>query len=120
MIIKNDNIVHDRHTEKELRSFFDVVVVKDNGCFCIKNHKDKDSIWKYFAILSFASSNTDGTDAEYDCFWFGEGPSGTLRECRHSYFGNSPSEIDGYVFYLNRAVMNDAFDFLSEYYDMGK
>lgn len=119
MIIKDCNIVHGIYGIDDLRGFFDVVVENDSGCFCIREEKSKNSSWRYFAILCFSSSNTDGTDKKYECFWFGEGPTNPLRECRHSYFGSSATEIDGYVFYINKKLMMDAFEFLSTYYDLG-
>lgn len=113
--LKNNNIVHDKYRLEDLRETFSVVSEKDGVCFCVNISQSE---WVNFAVLEFASSNSDGTDREYECFWYGEGPSGSLRELRHSWFGSSPKSDDGYVFYINRSKMNTAFDFLSEYFDV--
>ncbi len=68
--------------------------------------------WVKFAVLEFSMSNTDGSNAFASSVFFGEGPTGYLRECRHTYWGK-----DGYVFYPSGPIILAAFKALSEFFD---
>lgn len=48
-----------------------------------------------------------------DVFWSGEGTGGSLRELRHSWFGE-----DGYIFYLNLDHLIAAAQFLKQHFDV--
>lgn len=71
-----------------------------NGWVVLNWH---DETWLKFAVLE-----SDGSSV-----FHGEGPSGSLRECRHTYWG-----YDGYIFYPNARLITDAFRVLSEFYDL--
>ena len=68
--------------------------------------------WLKWCFLEWSGGDTSGNDS-FKPFMYGEGPSGALRECRHSYIGD-----DGYVFYLNKKNFIAALDWLSQHYDM--
>jgi hypothetical protein len=77
--------------------------VKDlgNHGYLVLNWDDKEFFLK-FAVL------TVGLDLQF----YGEGPTGNLRECRHTYWGE-----DGYLFYPDGKVITAAFKELSKYFD---
>lgn len=68
--------------------------------------------WLQFAVLDFHCSEGDDTNAYGKLVFHGEGPTGVLRECRHTYWGE-----DGYVFYPSGTVIKAAFKALAEFYD---
>lgn len=78
--------------------------------FLVLNKKDEH--WMKFAVLSFYQSNTDGSQMTLIEVFHGEGPTG-LRECRHTYWGDS-----GYIFYPHKSVIISALEKLSQYYDL--
>lgn len=62
-------------------------------------------------------STRDGVEVEpamYQVTFCGEGPSGNLRELRHTYWGK-----DGYIFYVNAELITSAFAALREWFDCG-
>lgn len=65
-----------------------------------------------FAVLEFYSSGINDTNVLLSEIFHGVGFSGSLRECRHTYWGE-----DGYVFYPNGKIIADAFKKLSIYFD---
>ena len=69
--------------------------------------------WIKFAVLQYAKANGDGSDIKTCVLFHGEGPSGALRECRHTYWGDER----GYIFYPKGHVISAAFAVLAEYYD---
>ena len=69
--------------------------------------------WLKWCFLEWHTGSMGGKENWYKPFLYGEGPSGNLRECRHSYIGE-----EGYVFYLNKVNMIDALNWLAKYYDM--
>jgi hypothetical protein len=73
---------------------------------------DEDVFNLDFAALSFIQSNFDGSNIMAECLFFGSGPTGGLRECRHTYWGE-----DGYIFYPDGVVIAAALKELSEFYD---
>lgn len=110
------NCKNDIYKESDLREFFDEVYVIRNGLVCIKN----DPRYKHiinFSVLRFHSSDGDGNNSKFHCFWYGTGTGEPLRECRHSWFNEEGFE-NGYIFYLNRDLMVDAMDVLLNYFDM--
>jgi hypothetical protein len=78
---------------------------------------DKD-LWVKFAVLEYIGGfiDNDGeTLTEGKCIFYGEGPSGNLRECRHTYWGEDDS--GGYIFYPHGQLIIAAFKRLSEFFD---
>jgi hypothetical protein len=71
--------------------------------------------WVEFAVFNFAESEINGENiyVEFgELIFHGEGISGCLRECRHTYWGEN-----GYIFYLPGDLITAAFQVLSEYFD---
>lgn len=73
-------------------------------------------LWLNFAVLQFHTSIDEGEFAT--CLFFGDGPGGkkgeSLRECRHTYWGENG---DGYIFYPEGKLIIAALRALSEFYD---
>jgi hypothetical protein len=69
-------------------------------------------LWLKFAVMNFYTSDCDGANTALVCVFHGEGPSDCLRECRHTYWGES-----GYIFYPNGELIAAAFKALSEFFD---
>lgn len=89
-------------------------VTKIIGGFFVLNDSD---LWHKFAVLSYVGGFiVDGGVelTEGACVFNGEGPSGNLRECRHTFWGQ---EDDGYIFYPDGRLITAAFACLSEFYD---
>ena len=75
---------------------------------------DRDG-WIEFALAEFAMSDGDGSERYVSLVWRGSGPANSLRELRHSWFGDT--EEPGYVFYLSMDRMEAAFKHLRKYFD---
>ncbi len=67
--------------------------------------------WLKWECYEFSEGNS--SDTLVDLFAKGEGPTGALRELRHTYFGE-----DGYAFYLNATHMRALLTELEKYYDL--
>lgn len=84
------------------------------GFFVLDDRTD----WICFAVLADVGgySAEDGSIiTEGSCIFYGEGPSGNLRECRHTYWGEEDNH--GYIFYLDGRLITAAFRRLSEFFD---
>jgi hypothetical protein len=66
-----------------------------------------------FAVMKIYSASESGTVIA--CIFHGEGPSGSLRECRHTWWGEDDN--DGYIFYPSGQIICSAFIKLSEFFD---
>lgn len=78
------------------------------------NNPDKDGYCSLdFAFFDFNSSDGDGSNVELNMIMYGWGPTGTLKECRHTYWGK-----DGYIFYPNKKKIEIILNWLSVYFDM--
>lgn len=71
---------------------------------------DNEKFWLRFAVLQL--SYTEKEEQYCTLVFHGEGPTGNLRECRHTWWGE-----EGYVFYPPGPVIAAAFTFLGRYYD---
>lgn len=71
--------------------------------------------WLRFVVFEYVASEVDGTNPHGKLVFYGEGPSDTLRECRHTWWGEDGK---GYVFYPNKKLILAALDKLSEYFDL--
>lgn len=69
-------------------------------------------LWLNFAVLRFHTSSDAGEFAT--CLFYGDGPVGALRECRHTYWGENG---DGYIFYPDGKLILAALRALAEFYD---
>lgn len=98
----------------KLRVEFDVRELP--GGWIVFQHESKYGNWKYFAVLRFAQSETNGENELDSIVFYGDGPGGkpeeSLRECRHTYWGE-----DGYIFYPDGKLIVAALTALSEFYD---
>ncbi len=82
------------------------------GGWLVLNHDG--APWLKFAVLEFFSSAPDRSDEQVTCLFHGEGPSGSLRECRHTWWGENG---DGYCFYPNGPLITAALKELSTFFD---
>lgn len=74
---------------------------------------DNEKFWLDFAVLRFEHSDNDGSNIAVKTMLHGSGPSGNLRECRHTYWGEN-----GYIFYPNKKVIKAALNELGKYFDL--
>lgn len=98
----------------DLKSNFEVrKLCRDDGWLVLsRNDEDEYGCWLKFAVLGFAESEGNGKNTKVSCVFYGEGPTGSLRECRHTYWGK-----DGYIFYPNGPIICAAFTALAEFFD---
>lgn len=68
-----------------------------------------------FVVFDFHASDVNGSDAEYQVVFHGEGFGGPLRELRHTYWGEADNS--GYIFYPNGKLISAAFKILSRWFD---
>lgn len=80
----------------------------DGGWFV---YNIRDNLHVQFAV--FHLSYGDDKDTMMSCVFHGTGPSGSLRECRHTWWGDD----EGYVFYPPGRLITQAFQCLSEFFD---
>ncbi len=93
---------------KEAETQYDVVKLTGKGWLVLKRETD---LWLKFAVLEFHSSD-EKDQVTTTCLFHGEGTLGSLRECRHTYWGES-----GYLFYPNGPLITAALQQLSEFFD---
>jgi hypothetical protein len=89
---------------------FEVKTLTDNAWLVLNK---KDELWLKFAALEFYHSDGDGKNIYAGIVFYGEGPSGNLRECRHTYWGK-----DGYIFYPHIKTIVAGLEALKEFYDL--
>lgn len=89
-----------------LRSEFETVELIPDRLWAIK----EDTGFLNICFLEWGMEDDDVfvTEVFRSC-----GPTGSLRECRHTNFPDK-----GYVFYMNKDYMVAALDYLSKYFDM--
>lgn len=85
-----------------------------NEDFLVLSRKDEHD-WLEFCFLEVNSRELPYSEDSTLCtvLWHGEGPSGSMRECRHSYIGE-----DGYVFYVSKKNFTAALEWLERHYDL--
>lgn len=76
-------------------------------------HEDDEVI--RFACFEFFMSNADGSDVQCSMLFHGSGISGSLRECRHIWWGG-PGD-SGYTYSLNFDVVAEALNELRTWFD---
>jgi hypothetical protein len=84
---------------------------RPGGLLCVR----EDDIHVSFVVLTFASSTVEDAQTMWRRVFHGSGPSGALRELRHTYWG----EVDnsGYIFYPNARLITEAFHHLNRWFD---
>jgi hypothetical protein len=75
--------------------------------------RERDSIVAV-TFVTFLMSNMDGSELEVMHMLSTWGPSGGLREARHSYWG---PDGNGYVFYMNFEHVRAALSYLERFFD---
>ena len=80
----------------------------------------QDELWVSFAVFSFESGpSTVENDVIEGILWnrvfHGSGPTGVLRELRHTYWGEPDNS--GYIFYPSATLITMAFEKLKTWFD---
>lgn len=101
---------HEGYLLDDAKARYDVMELDGEGYLVL--NWDAEKLWLNFAVLTFRCSASDGSDTELDVQFYGEGPSGALKECRHTYWGE-----EGYLFYPNGKAITAGLKELSKYYD---
>ncbi len=95
----------------ELREITEVTDITQNCWLCV--HKS-DNLIVNFLLVQFAESEIDGVNTKVSVIFEGSGPSESLREARHIYWG---PDGKGYTFYLPADAVIEALNKLKEYFD---
>jgi hypothetical protein len=94
----------------ELYAKFEAVRLCQDGWMFL--NWDEKRFWLKFAVLQFYSSDADGNSVQLECVFHGEGPTGGLRECRHTWWGEG-----GYIFYPKGKIITSAISELAKHFD---
>lgn len=96
----------------EAKRNFTVIPLLSSGYLVV--HEEEELIVR-FAVFYFSYSVCGQDESTMlNLIFHGEGPSGSLRECRHTYWG---AEGEGYLFYPDGRVIAAAFKELSKYFN---
>lgn len=95
----------------DLKEVFDECTELGKGFWALLRRSE---IWIEVSFVEFASSKTDGSNTMVSHVFSSSGPEGSLRECRHSYFG---PEAQGYVFYMDFGQMRAALKYMEQFFD---
>ena len=93
----------------------DEAIPLHNGYLLIRK---RDELNVSFALLEFDTgpvSGDTGSKTLYRMIMHGEGPSGNLRECRHTWWGEGDNA--GYIFYPNFELISAALRELARWFD---
>lgn len=123
-IEKNDGICSGdpMYSLDEIKSVYQEVVeiANDNWLALHPSHpfgdndKDLKNCSLSFALFRFSCSDADGKNIRVTTIFRGDGPTSSLRELRHIWWG---PDGDGYVFYLPLKTTIAALTYLMEYFD---
>lgn len=107
------------YTRENMQAAVTHVIDLAHGALLAVLEGEGESTWTEFAVFEWNSgpSTVDGVEcgpAMYAVVFCGAGPSGYLRELRHTYWGE-----DGYLHHLPAAVIADAFAKLQRWFDCG-
>jgi hypothetical protein len=94
---------------------FEIKYLCEDG-YLILHYDEVNPFWLKFAVMEFGYSLTheDKEDEVFmSCLFYGEGPTGGLNECRHTYWGDG-----GYIFYPNAKIITAGLKALEEFFDM--
>jgi len=107
-IMGNDEEVYSLDKMKELST--EHVELPSNGHLFY--YREADGLHLNFFVGGFHTSDVDNKNVVIDKIWTGCGPTGNLRELRHSFFGEN-----GYIFYVNLDILEAASKDLRRYFD---
>ena len=99
----------------------DVVPLPENAVelipeeFWVVSKQTQDSDWLEFCFYEFYIMYEDGPRLVVPLLR-GQGPTGYLRECRHTYWGRNGQ---GYIFYPRGKNIRAALDWLEQHFDLG-
>ncbi len=110
--LEHDSIVQDEplFDLSYLKEKYEVHSISESGYIIINDQKDD---FVKFAVMSFYMSDLDDSNIKVSLVFHGEGPSGALRELRHTWWGDN-----GYVFYPNADIICNSLQFLKKYFDI--
>lgn len=102
----------------EIKKSFEVREISPDGWLVLNDDSAEGGVkysgWLKFAVLSFHSSGMLVENIGATLVFHGEGPSGHLREPRHTYWGD---ESSGYLFYPRAKIIVAGLEALKEFYD---
>lgn len=105
------------YADDELRKHATIVIdLEGRGLLAVL----EDDIHISFVVASWAEGPSIENGVEvgpnlYERVFHGSGPSGALRELRHTFWGES--ENSGYIFYPSAKLITDAFKQLQRWFD---
>ncbi len=107
------------YTDAGIRRHATHVIDLDGGGM-LAVHEDLDGLHVSFVVLSMFRGQASPYESEadgalWDHVFHGVGPSGALRELRHTFWGEGDN--GGYIFYPNAKLIADAFVKLSKWFD---
>lgn len=106
----------DVYEDAKIRAAAEVIELAGGGLLAVS----EDGIHVSFVVFRFSSgpATRDGivvSGAEWERVFHGSGPSGALRELRHTCWGEKDN--GGYIFYPNGKLIADAFAKLERWFD---
>lgn len=93
----------------DLRARFDDSAKLSEWLYALVKYEDT---WVKVSFVEVYADRPEGVEVQH--FFSSEGPSGSLRECRHTHFGE---RADGYMFHLDFGQLRLALDFLGQFFD---
>lgn len=112
------NMEHEElYSKAVVRSLADETIeLPNNGFLAVKIH---DGLHVEFVVFEYNSATLkeiQADDGQFEIIMHGIGPSGNLRECRHTYWGDSGR--NGYLNYPDRKLICGAFEVLARWFDL--
>lgn len=95
----------------KIREKYEVIDLGSDGYLVL--HWCKDKFILNFAVLEFFSEATNES-TKVEVVVYGCGPTGDLRELRHTWWGDNK----GYIFYPSITIITKAFNELKKYFDL--
>lgn len=104
--------------EPEVRAAATTIVDLPGGLLAVA--EPLDGSWTHVAIFAYVGgpATQNGVEVEPRCYqriMHGEGPSGSLRELRHTHWGDPHNA--GYIFYPSANLICAAFSALERWFD---
>lgn len=109
---EKDHLNEMNYSLDKLKEEFDVRELCEDGWLIL--NMDENKLWLKFVVMQY--SDCDGTNTFVKTVFHGYGPSDNLRECRHTWWGDSNEE--GYIFYPKADIIIASLNALKEFYEM--